>query len=132
MDCSVAGYKQSRYEIASEMQSLLMSVGWKKDFVLKSTPIIPISGWNGDNLIEKSKSMAWWKGWEAYTSMRRAVHMDTLQDVFNDFFCVPERPSEAPMRMPISGVYKVKGVGDILAGRVEQGIVKPGEEVVFL
>jgi len=34
--------------------------------------------------------------------------------------------------MPISGVYKVKRVGDILAGRVEQGIVKPGEEVVFL
>merc|ERR1739847_262285 len=27
---------------------------------------------------------------------------------------------------------KIKGVGDVLAGRVEQGIVKPGEEVVFL
>lgn len=36
------------------------------------------------------------------------------------------------MRMPISGIYKIKGVGDVLAGRVEQGIVKPGEEVVFL
>jgi elongation factor 1-alpha len=34
--------------------------------------------------------------------------------------------------MPISGIYKIKGVGDVLAGRVEQGIVKPGEEVVFL
>jgi len=38
----------------------------------------------------------------------------------------------APMRMPISGIYKIKGVGDVLAGRVEQGVVKPGEEVVFL
>jgi elongation factor 1-alpha len=36
------------------------------------------------------------------------------------------------MRMPISGIYKIKGVGDVLAGRVEQGVVKPGEEVVFL
>jgi elongation factor 1-alpha len=27
---------------------------------------------------------------------------------------------------------KAKGVGDVLAGRVEQGVVKPGEEVVFL
>merc|ERR1712072_972619 len=36
------------------------------------------------------------------------------------------------MRMPISGIYKIKGVGDVLAGRVEQGQVKPGEEVVFL
>merc|ERR1719453_2952890 len=36
------------------------------------------------------------------------------------------------MRMPISGIYKIKGVGDVLAGRVEQGIVKPNEEVVFM
>merc|ERR1719271_1346492 len=36
------------------------------------------------------------------------------------------------MRMPVSGIYKIKGVGDVLAGRVEQGVVKPGEEVVFL
>jgi len=36
------------------------------------------------------------------------------------------------MRTPISGVYKIKGVGDVLTGRVEQGQVKPGDEVVFL
>jgi elongation factor 1-alpha len=36
------------------------------------------------------------------------------------------------MRTPISGVYKIKGVGDVLTGRVEQGAVKPGDEVVFL
>jgi len=36
------------------------------------------------------------------------------------------------MRTPISGVYKIKGAGDVLTGRVEQGNVKPGDEVVFL
>ena len=36
------------------------------------------------------------------------------------------------MRMPISGIYKIKGVSDVLVGRVEQGVVKPGEEVIFL
>ena len=36
------------------------------------------------------------------------------------------------MRLPVSGIYKIKGVGDVLAGRVEQGIVKPNEEVVFM
>jgi len=36
------------------------------------------------------------------------------------------------MRTPISGVYKIKGAGDVLTGRVEQGSVKPGDEVVFL
>ena len=32
----------------------------------------------------------------------------------------------------IFGIYENKGVGDVLAGRVDQGIVKPGEEVFFL
>merc|ERR1719310_1425098 len=36
------------------------------------------------------------------------------------------------MRLPVSGIYKIKGVGDVLAGRVEQGLVKPNEEVVFM
>jgi len=36
------------------------------------------------------------------------------------------------MRVPISGIYKIKGAGDVLTGRVEQGTVKPGEEVIFL
>ena len=33
---------------------------------------------------------------------------------------MPERKLDAPMRLPISGAYKIKGVGDVLAGRVEQ------------
>jgi len=45
---------------------------------------------------------------------------------------IPERSSSAIMRTPISGIYKIKGIGDVLTGRVEQGTVKPGEEVVFL
>jgi len=44
----------------------------------------------------------------------------------------PERLGSKPMRTPISGVYSIKGAGNVLTGRVEQGTVKPGEEVVFL
>merc|ERR1712167_543074 len=73
-------------------------------------------GWSGVDVVSESGPM----------------HIDTLYDVLNNFFRVPQRPSSAPMRMPISGIYKIKGVGDVLAGRVEQGVVKPGEEVVFL
>merc|ERR1712146_423857 len=58
--------------------------------------------------------------------------VDTLYDCLNNMCRVPARPVDAPMRMPISGIYKIKGVGDVLAGRVEQGIVKPNEEVVFM
>jgi len=132
MDCDVAGYKQSRYdEIGNEMKSTLIKVGWKKDFVEKNTPVVPISGWMGDNLLKKSENMGWWKGMDVVVG-KETIHIDTLYECFNNFFRVPERPSSAPMRMPISGIYKIKGVGDVLAGRVEQGIVKPGEEVIFL
>jgi len=34
--------------------------------------------------------------------------------------------------MPVSGLYKIKGVGDVVTGRVEQGVVRPGDEVCFL
>merc|ERR1711977_212825 len=55
-----------------------------------------------------------------------------LYDALDKMCRIPERPISAPMRMPIMGIYKIKGVGDVLAGRVEQGVVKPGEEVIFL
>jgi len=132
MDCDTAGYKQARYdEIANEMRSMLVKVGWKKDFVEKGTPYMPISGWMGDNLLKKSDNMDWWKGVDIPVGSE-TIHIDTMYDVLDKMCRVPERPISAPMRMPISGIYKIKGVGDVLAGRVEQGVVKPGEEVVFL
>merc|ERR1712190_276378 len=127
-----AGYKQARYdEIANEMKSMLVKVGWKKEFVEKNTPFLPISGWMGDNLLKKSENMGWWKGMDVEVG-KENVHVDTLYDALNNFITRPERKVDAAMRLPISGIYKIKGVGDVLAGRVEQGTVKPGEEVVFL
>merc|ERR1712172_378664 len=131
-DCDVANYKQSRYdEISNEMKNMLIKVGWKKDFIEKNTPILPISGWMGDNLLKKSDKMDWWKGMDIAVK-DETIHCDTVYDVLDKMCRVPERPVSAPMRMPISGIYKIKGVGDVLAGRVEQGVVKPGEEVIFL
>jgi len=60
------------------------------------------------------------------------IHVDTLLHALNDMAIVPERKVNAALRLPISGAYKIKGVGDVLAGRVEQGEVKPGDEVIFL
>jgi elongation factor 1-alpha len=75
--------------------------------------------------------MAWWSGQDVSVE-GDALHVDTLYDCLNMMCRVPHRPCDAPMRLPISGIYKIKGVGDVLAGRVEQGIVKPNEECVFL
>merc|ERR1712054_395597 len=65
-------------------------------------------------------------------SKTQAIHVDCLKDCLNDFVQPAQRDPDKEMRLPLSGVYKIKGVGDVLAGRVEQGTVKPGEEVVFL
>merc|ERR1719454_1721139 len=75
--------------------------------------------------------MGWWSGNDVVVGETK-IHVDTLYDFLDKICRVPERPISAPMRMPISGIYKIKGVGDVLAGRVEQGVVKPGEEVIFL
>ncbi|KAI8466603.1 MAG: P-loop containing nucleoside triphosphate hydrolase protein [Monoraphidium minutum] len=133
MDSDTAGYKQERYnEIRDEMRHMLARVGWKPDFIEKSVPIVPISGWMGDNLIKKSEKMGWWSGMEVKTIDDRTVKVETLLDALNGMVVVPERKTDAPLRVPISGAYKIKGVGDVLAGRVEQGVVKPGDEVIFL
>jgi len=132
MDCDVAKYGKPRYdEIANEMKSMLAKVGWKKDFIKKSVPILPLSGWMGDNLIKKSENMDWWKGADVEINGNK-IHIDTLLDALEKMVYLPERKPDAVMRLPISGVYKIKGTGDVLTGRVEQGLVKPGEEVVFL
>jgi len=133
MDSDPAGpYAQSRFdEIKAEMFLMLTRVGWKKDFVEKSVPGLPISGWMGDNLLEKSKNMDWWKGVDVNVN-KKDFHIEKLVDALNDMCEPPQRVTDAPMRMPLSGIYKIKGVGDVLTGRVEQGVVKPNEEVIFL
>jgi elongation factor 1-alpha len=95
---------------------------------------VPISGWIGDNLIKKSENMKWWKGMEVAIlgDVKNKITVETLYDVLDKMVKTPERKLDAPMRTPLSGVYKIKGVGDVLTGRVEQGSVKPNDEVVFL
>jgi len=133
MDCDVADYKEERYkEIEGEMKLVLQRVGFKKGYVAKSVPILPISGWIGDNLLKPSPKMAWWKGQDIVTVSKKKIHVTTLLDVLNNMVELPERDSAKVMRMPVSGVYKIKGVGDVITGRVEQGEVKPNDETLFL
>ena len=132
MDADIAGYSEERYkEVAEEMKHMLVKVGWKEDFVRESVPVIPISGWQGDNLIKPSENMGWWKGQDVKVG-DKTIHVHTILDCLNNFVQVPERKTDAALRVPISGIYKIKGVGDVITGRVEQGILKPGDETVFM
>jgi elongation factor 1-alpha len=76
--------------------------------------------------------MPWYKGQDIILPNKEKCHVHTLKDCLEKMVIIPERSTKAIMRTPISGIYKIKGIGDVLTGRVEQGTVKPGEEVVFL
>lgn len=104
-----APQKERYEEIANEMRHMLVRVGWKDDFVKASVPIVPISGWIGDNLIKKSTNMPWWEGQKVKSMTGDDVNVVTLLDVLNDFAGIPERKTDAALRVPISGVYKIKG-----------------------
>jgi len=59
MDDKTVSYGQARYEeIVKEVGSYLKKVGYN----VEKVRFIPISGWNGDNMIEKSENMPWYKG----------------------------------------------------------------------
>merc|ERR1712154_505507 len=56
---------------------------------------------------------------------------DTLVEALEKVVKPPKRKTGKAFRMPVSGVYKINGVGDVITGRVEQGTIKPGVNVKF-
>ena len=83
MDCDTTAHKQARYdEIANEMKSMLVKVGWKKDFVEKNTPVLPISGWMSDTLLKKPSNTYWWKVMDIEYD-KKVIHCDTAYDVLD-------------------------------------------------
>jgi len=52
-----------------------------------------------------------------------------LMRAVDDYIPTPERPTDKPFLMPIEDVFGIKGRGTVVTGRIERGIVKPGEEV---
>jgi elongation factor 1-alpha len=130
-----ADYKEERFkEIADEMKLMLQQVGWPKPFVDACVPVLPLSGWIGDNLIKKSDKMKWWKGCDVKRDPKdkETIHVETLHDALDTYVTVPARAMDKPLRIPVSSVHNIKGVGTIVCGRLEQGKVKPGDELVFL
>jgi len=95
------------------MSEYLKKVGYNPEKV----PFVPISGWTGDNMIEKSANLSWFKG-------------PTLLEAL-DAIIPPKRPTEKPLRLPLQDVYKIGGIGTVPVGRVETGILKPNMVVQF-
>jgi len=133
MDCDLAHYSQERFnEVKDEAINTLLRVGWPKAFIQQSVPIIPISGWEGDNLFKKSAAMDWWKGVTVKTLDGRTELIVTLHDALDKFVKIPKRPADLPVRIPISSIFNIKGAGDVITGKVEQGTLNKNDDVVFL
>lgn len=127
MDDKSVGYAEERYkEIKSEVSKMLTKIGFK----VKKIPFIPMSGWRGDNLTIQTDNMPWWEGFTVKPKKKKVSGI-TLLHALNDVVHVPKRPTKKPFRMPVSGVYKIKGVGDVITGRIEQGQLKPNMLVKF-
>ncbi|NJE10399.1 translation elongation factor EF-1 subunit alpha [Thermococcus sp. MAR1] len=108
----MVNYDEKKFkQVAEQVKKLLMMLGYK-DF-----PIIPISAWEGDNVVKKSDNMPWYNG-------------PTLIDAL-DQIPEPPKPTDKPLRIPIQDVYSIKGVGTVPVGRVETGVLRVGDVVIF-
>jgi len=120
-------YSQERFEeIKKEVSAYVKKVGYNPDTV----PFVPISGWHGDNMLEPSTNMPWFKGWSKQNKSNQEVKGVTLVDAI-DAIEPPSRPTDKPLRLPLQDVYKIGGIGTVPVGRVETGVLKPNMVVTF-
>lgn len=97
-------------EIEQEFTSCLA------DFGIAAPVVIPVSGRGGDNIVERSENMGWYRGptvLEAFNALSPAQPADTL-----------------PLRMPLQDVYRFDS-RRILAGRIETGTLSVGDTIIF-
>ena len=114
MDDAQVKYSEERFnEVKSQVSGLLKQVG----FSIDKTPILPVSGWKGDNLIEKG-NLGWHKGPTIYEAL--------------DSFEIEAPPVDKPLRLPLQDVYSITGVGTVPVGRVETGTFKVGDTVSIM
>jgi elongation factor Tu len=52
-----------------------------------------------------------------------------LMDAIDSYIPVPVRAKDQPFLMPVEDVFSIKGRGTVPTGRVERGVIKPGDEV---
>jgi elongation factor 1-alpha len=115
MDDPTVNWSQERYEeVKNEISRMLKIVGFNP----ANIAFVPTSGWSGDSLVKKSDKMPWYKG-------------PTLFDAL-DAFKMPPKPTAKPLRLPIQDVYTITGVGTVPVGRVETGVIKEGDTLIFM
>jgi len=110
-----ANYDRVKYEdVKASIMNLLKTVGYDTSKILA----VPYSALAGDNVAKKSDKMPWYNG-------------PTLLEAL-DTFQVPPKPVDKPLRLPIQDVYSISGFGTVPVGRVETGVMKPGDQIIIM
>lgn len=108
-------YDKARFDVVkADLGTLLKMVGYKPDEML----FIPTSAFKGDNLAKPSENTKW------YTGPTLLAALDTLK--------IPDKPTTLPLRIPVQDAYTISGIGTVPVGRVETGVMKPGDKIIFM
>lgn len=101
-------------KVKAEYLEFLKQINIEPKFVL------PVSSFMGENIVKKSDKMSWYDGM-------------CILEVLDAFECKSDKEKQ-PFRMPVQDVYKFTRNGDdrrIVAGTIESGTIRAGQEVVF-
>jgi bifunctional enzyme CysN/CysC len=111
----LVNYAEERFQtIVAEYTAFLEPLG------TRVSHFIPVCARNGDNIAARSPLMAWYQG-------------PTVIEALDRFEVEPALVAK-PFRMPVQDVYKFTKQGDdrrIIAGSLESGVLRSGDEVVF-
>jgi len=108
-------YDHAKFEdVKTKVATLLKTIGYDTSKIL----FIPYSALQGDNVAKPSDKMPWYSG-------------PTLLQAL-DTFVVPPKPLDKPLRLPIQDVYSISGFGTVPVGRVETGVMKPGDMIIIM
>ncbi|MEF8833146.1 MAG: translation elongation factor EF-1 subunit alpha [Candidatus Thermoplasmatota archaeon] len=116
MDATKPEFSEDRFnEVKEEVDKLLNSVGYQES----QYEVLPTSALKGHNITRAGeKQIDWWDG-------------KRFLEAINGFD-VPEKPISKPLRLPIQDVYSITGIGTVPVGRVETGVMEPGDKVTFM
>ena len=115
MDATQPKYSEERFnQVKGDVEKLFKQIGYRDE----QFQIVPVSALQGDNVSEKSENLPWWKG---------IKFMEAINNL-----TVPDKPLDKPLRLPVQDVYTITGIGTVPVGRVETGVMKPGDKVKFM
>ena len=111
-------YDEKKYNALKEdLTKLIRMVGYKPDNV----PMVPGSSYKGINIKDGKQNASVNMGWYKGPSLLEAL--DNLKE--------PQKPTNLPLRLPVQDVYSITGIGTVPVGRIETGVLKVNDTLVF-